>query len=106
LSENAVRLLSCKRVAKSTRASHHSKLWVRELPEELQYTPAEEEAQFLGTFSCAAANEPEHLLEPHLFQIRARTASSLLISTEAAGQLRLAPFTRDHMLLLAGMTFG
>ena len=76
------------------------------LAEELQYTPDKEEAQFLGTFSCAAANEPEHLLEPHLFQIRARTASSLLISTEAAGQLRLAPFTRDHMLLLAGMTFG
>lgn len=83
---------------------------VRELSEELHFAPTAQEAQFLGTFACAAANEPEHSLEAHLFHIRANnrefTVSAELeeavwISPDAASQLRLAPFTRDHVLLLA-----
>jgi 8-oxo-dGTP pyrophosphatase MutT (NUDIX family) len=44
---------------------------VRELTEELHFTPTEEESRFVGTFSCEAANEPDHLLQAHLFHIRA-----------------------------------
>lgn len=44
---------------------------VRELAEELNFTPIERDIRFLGTFSCPAANEPGHLLEVHLFHIRA-----------------------------------
>jgi 8-oxo-dGTP pyrophosphatase MutT (NUDIX family) len=86
----------------------------RELGEELHYTPTEREADFIGTFSCPAANEPDHLLEAHLFHIRANRNFSpgaeleeaVWVSTEAAGRLRLAPFTRDHVLPIARRTFG
>jgi 8-oxo-dGTP pyrophosphatase MutT (NUDIX family) len=87
----------------------------RELTEELYYTPTEEEADFLGTFSCAAANEPDHLLEAHLFHIRATNREfavgaeleeAVWVSTEAARRLRLAPFTRHHVLPLARMVSG
>ena len=82
----------------------------RELDEELGYRPAESEARFLGTFTADAANEPGHLLEAHLFHIRAcgrefRIAAELeeavWVGIEAAGDLRLAPFTRHHVLPLA-----
>lgn len=83
---------------------------VRELTEELNFTPTEAEARFVGTFSCPAANEPDHLLEAHLFHIRihnreftvaAELAEAIWIATEAADGLALAPFTRDHVLPLA-----
>jgi len=81
----------------------------RELGEELRFTPSEREADFVGTFSCPAANEPDHLLEAHLFHIRANRDFSpgaeleeaVWVSIEAAGRLRLAPFTRDHVLPIA-----
>jgi 8-oxo-dGTP pyrophosphatase MutT (NUDIX family) len=83
----------------------------RELTEELDFTPKREEARFLGTFASDAANEPGHSLEAHLFHIRVRgrefrPASELeeavWVPIEAASKLALAPFTRDHVLPLAG----
>jgi 8-oxo-dGTP pyrophosphatase MutT (NUDIX family) len=80
----------------------------RELLEELNFNPRE--ARFLGIFSCPAANEPEHLLEAHLFHVRTRKRDfaiaaeleeALWISPEDAERLHLAPFTRDHVLPLA-----
>lgn len=82
----------------------------RELTEELNFTPTEAEVRFLGTFSCPAANEPDHLLEAHLFHIRthdrefavaAELEEGIWIEIEDADELRLAPFTRDHVLPLA-----
>lgn len=82
----------------------------RELTEELAFTPREEEAQFLGTFSCPAANEPDHRLEAHLFRIHvdsneltiaAELEEAEWVSPERTPDLPLAPFTRDHVLPLA-----
>ena len=82
----------------------------RELFEELHFRVTEEQTRFVGTFSCAAANEPDHLLEAHLFHIRvkdrefaiaAELEQAVWISTDAARDLLLAPFTRDHVLPVA-----
>jgi 8-oxo-dGTP pyrophosphatase MutT (NUDIX family) len=83
---------------------------IRELSEELNFSPLEAEIEFLGTFTCPAANEPDHLLEAHLFHvctairdfaIAAELEEAVWLSPEAAGGLCLAPFTRDHVLPLA-----
>jgi hypothetical protein len=59
-----------------------------------------------------AANEPEHLLEAHLFHIRgdgndfvagAELAEALWVSFDVAEELALAPLTRLHVLPLARM---
>jgi 8-oxo-dGTP pyrophosphatase MutT (NUDIX family) len=82
----------------------------RELSEELNFMPAEGEATFVGTFQSRAANEPDHLLEAHLFHIAAHgrdfsvaaeLEEAVWVSTDDAQDLRLAPFTRDHVLPLA-----
>jgi 8-oxo-dGTP pyrophosphatase MutT (NUDIX family) len=82
----------------------------RELTEELEFTPDEDESRFLGTFFSVAANEPDHVLEAHLFHIRAtdqmfsagaELEAAIWVSVEEANQLQLAPFTRDHVLPLA-----
>ena len=83
---------------------------VRELEEELSFTPAAEHARLVGTFSCAAANEPGHRVEAHLFHIRAGDRAFVIaaeleeavwVAPELAGELRLAPLTRDYVLPLA-----
>lgn len=83
---------------------------LRELAEELHFAPGEDEPKFLGTFSCIAANEPDHLLEAHLFRVRAakhqltvaaELEEAIWVSIESARQMRLAPFTRDFVLPLA-----
>ena len=83
---------------------------LRELAEELDYTPTENEPRFLGVFSCAAANEPDHLLEAHLFHLRiadhqlaaaAELDEVRWLSVERAEQMHLAPFTRQCVLPLA-----
>jgi 8-oxo-dGTP diphosphatase len=83
---------------------------VRELTEELHFTPSEKEAKFLGTFSCAAANEPDHLLEAHLFHVRAvnrqfsaaaELEEAVWVSVETAHEMRLAPLTREYVLPIA-----
>jgi 8-oxo-dGTP pyrophosphatase MutT (NUDIX family) len=83
---------------------------LRELAEELHFIAAKDEARFLGTFSCAAANEPGHSLEAHLFHVAAvgrpftvaaELEEAVWVSVEAARKMRLAPFTRDYVLPLA-----
>lgn len=83
---------------------------MRELAEELEYTPDQEITRFVGTFSCLAANEPDLLLEAHLFHIRtsgrefsaaAELEEVLWVPIETAGELHLAPLTRHHVLPLA-----
>ena len=83
---------------------------VRELGEELRFTLSENEAEFVGTFSCAAANEPDHLLEAHLFHVRAvkghfsaaaELEEAVWVSVENAHEMRLAPFTREYVLPIA-----
>jgi len=85
---------------------------LRELAEELQFTPTANEPKFLGTFSSVAANEPDHLLEAHLFHLRAANQQldaaaeleeAVWVSIETAQRMHLAPFTREHVLPLAGM---
>jgi len=86
----------------------------RELAEELNFRLTEM-VPFLGMFSCTAANEPGRQLEAHLFHIRANNCEfriaaeldeALWVSTEDAAGLRLAPFTRDHVLPLARTMSG
>ena len=83
---------------------------LRELHEELNFTPSDGEPRFLGTFSCPAANERGCLLHAHLFHIRAddrpftvaaELEEAVWIAPDAADELILAPFTRDHVLPLA-----
>ena len=87
----------------------------RELAEELNITLTDAQPPYLGMFSCAAANEPGHQLEAHLFHIRANNSEftiaaeldeALWVSTEAAAKLPLASFTRDHVLPLARAMSG
>lgn len=82
---------------------------MRELLEELEFSPAPDEAKFLGTYSCLAANEPGHLLEAHLFHVRvvyreftpaAELDEVVWVSVDAAQQMELAPFTREFVLPL------
>lgn len=82
----------------------------RELAEELGFTPTPAEVRFLGTFTAAAANEPDHLVEAQQFHIRApgrdfRIAAELeeaiWVSIESAERLQLAPLLREHVLPLA-----
>lgn len=83
---------------------------LRELTEELHFTPREDEPRFLGTFSSVAANEPDHRLEAQLFHVRAANRQftvaaeleeAIWVSVETARQMHLAPFTRECVLPLA-----
>jgi 8-oxo-dGTP pyrophosphatase MutT (NUDIX family) len=82
---------------------------VRELTEELRFTPVEAEVRYLGTFTSQAANEPGHLLQAALFHIRLRREfhiaaeleEAIWLPIERAYKLHLAPFTRNHVLPLA-----
>lgn len=82
----------------------------RELGEELNFTPREEEARYLGRFSAPAANEPERSVEAHLFHVRAQAAcfrigaeleEAIWVSPDVSEALPLAPLTRDYVLPLA-----
>lgn len=83
---------------------------IRELSEELDFTPPAADARFLGMFSCPAANEPGHRLDAHLFHIRANgrefaiaaeLEEAMWVSADTAHEMELAPFTRDYVLPLA-----
>jgi mutator protein MutT len=82
---------------------------LRELGEELGFTPGVDELKFLGRFSADAANEPGKRLDAFLFHIRTRRAFQIAaeleegvwVTIKEAHELRLAPFTRDHVLPLA-----
>jgi hypothetical protein len=56
------------------------------------------------------ANEPNHLLEAHLFHVRAvnrqfsaaaELEEAVLVSVETAHEMRLAPLTREYVLPVA-----
>ena len=83
---------------------------LRELEEELAFTPCEADARFLGRFCADAANEPGRRVEAEMFHIRAPGRDFMIgaeldegiwVSTEDALHLPLAPLTRDHVLPLA-----
>jgi 8-oxo-dGTP diphosphatase len=87
----------------------------RELGEELGYTPAQDEARYVGHYSAAAANEPGRIVEAHLFHIRAPARGFAFeaeleegrwVSPEAALGLELAPLTRLFVLPEARRLFG
>lgn len=82
---------------------------VRELMEELRFSPPLGEVNFLGDFSAPAANEPGHSVEASLFHIRcnrnfsvaAELEEAIWVSIADAGELNLAPFTRAYVLPIA-----
>jgi 8-oxo-dGTP pyrophosphatase MutT (NUDIX family) len=82
---------------------------LRELEEELGFTPGADEVSFLGRFTAPAANEPGQILEASLFHVRTRRTFDIAAELEEgvwilvaeAQTLELAPFTRDHVLPLA-----
>jgi 8-oxo-dGTP diphosphatase len=81
----------------------------RELSEEIGFELAEEEMRYLGPFSALAANEPDCVVEAHLFHVRtmhepaiaAEIAEAVWVYPTDAQNLSLAPLTRDHVLPLA-----
>jgi len=66
---------------------------VRELCEELACTLLQ--AEFLGTFSAPAANEPARTVEP-----AAEIKEVAWVEPSGTGDLPLAPLTRDHVIPL------
>lgn len=83
---------------------------MRELSEELQFSPNERDIRFMGTFSAQAANEPDHLVEAQIFHIRApnypftvsaELAEGRWVAIDEATRLQLAPLARDRILPLA-----
>lgn len=82
---------------------------LRELTEELRYTPTRNELRYLGSFEAEAANEPGQRLRASLFHLRGRRAyfiaaeleEAVWVSIDDARELQLAPFTRDHVLPIA-----
>ena len=83
---------------------------LRELEEELAFSPDEADARFLGCFRADAANEPGRRVEAEMFHIRtpgreftigAELDEGIWVSAEDAVHLPLAPLTRDHVLPLA-----
>lgn len=88
---------------------------VRELSEELHFTPTQSEVRFIGTFSAPAANEPEYRVEAQIFHIRAidrafevsaELEEGVWLSIEEAARLELAPLIRDHVLPVARVLRG
>jgi 8-oxo-dGTP diphosphatase len=79
---------------------------VRELREELGCTLLE--AEFLGTFSAPAANEPPRIVEALLFNVKvtgpiepaAEIEEVAWVDPSQTGDLPLAPLTRDQVLPL------
>jgi 8-oxo-dGTP pyrophosphatase MutT (NUDIX family) len=81
----------------------------RELAEELAFT-LPTEPRYLGLRWAAAANEPGHRVEAHLFHVRApafrfvlgaEIEEGLWVGFAGAPRLNLAPLTRRHVVPLA-----
>lgn len=83
-----------------------SETLARELDEELGCTLIQ--AEFVGTFSAPAANEPSHTVEALLFCAKitpdvepaAEIEEIAWVEPSRTGNLPLAPLTRDHVLPL------
>jgi 8-oxo-dGTP diphosphatase len=77
----------------------------RELKEELGLQVNEDQLIPLGVHSAPAANEPDMVLEAHLFSLvidepveaAAEIAEARWVTREEAWQLPLAPLTKDHI---------
>ncbi|MDV3457028.1 NUDIX domain-containing protein [Sphingomonas sp. HF-S4] len=80
----------------------------RELLEEIGLVPATAPA-YLGRFRAPAANEPGRIVEAEIFRltaahppiVAAEIAEARWVAIKAAGELPLAPLTRDHILPIA-----
>jgi 8-oxo-dGTP pyrophosphatase MutT (NUDIX family) len=81
----------------------------RELSEEIGLYLTDEVTPYLGLFSAAAANEPDHLVEAEVFHIRiqhtpetqSEIEEAVWVSPAEAATMSLAPLTRDHILPLS-----
>lgn len=81
----------------------------RELREEVGLTLQENEARYIGQFSSAAANEPDHIVQADIFHVRvsqplvvgAEIAEAVWVDPLAVDAMPLAPLTRTHVLPLA-----
>ena len=79
---------------------------VRELDEELGLGVRAEDALYLGCFSAEAANEPDHLVHAHLFEVaprgpivaRGEIEEILWLDPADPFPPPLAPLTRRHIL--------
>jgi 8-oxo-dGTP pyrophosphatase MutT (NUDIX family) len=82
---------------------------LRELEEELGFSPGADQPRYLGDFTAKAANEPGRLLKASLFHIRAardfdiaaELEEAMWVPLDTAAGLDLAPFTRDQVLPIA-----
>ena len=84
---------------------------VRELKEELRVQVSELQCLPLGTFCCAAANEPNTSIDAKLFFIAgehspndfspsAEIAEIRWLDPNAPGSMKLAPLTKDYVIPL------
>src|SRR5262245_6961181 len=81
----------------------------RELVGELGCPDADNSAQPLGVFECAAANEPDHRVCAAVYAVdvageivpQAEIDQVVWVDPRALPDLPLAPLTRDHVLPLA-----
>ncbi len=81
----------------------------RELREEIGLDIAPSRMAPFGRFEAAAANEPDHIVIAHVFQVELRREAvtpaaeieeAVWVPVHAAGALPLAPLTRDNILPL------
>jgi 8-oxo-dGTP pyrophosphatase MutT (NUDIX family) len=83
---------------------------VREVGEELAVVVGPDQVRDLGRRDAAAANEPGHLLEAHVFAVdgvtgvvaTAEIAEAVWVTPEEAARLRLAPLTVDLLAEAVG----
>lgn len=79
----------------------------RELKEELGLQVNEDQLIPLGVHSAPAANEPDMMLEAHLFSLvidepveaAAEIAEAIWVTREEAWQLSLAPLTKEYVVV-------
>lgn len=82
---------------------------VREIDEELGCQALADSARALGTFECAAANEPGFTVQAAVYaidvvgsvSIKAEIDEMVWVDPAALPDLPYAPLTRDHVLPLA-----
>ena len=81
----------------------------RELSEEIGLSLEGSDARYLGRFSAAAANEPDHVVRADVFHVRTKHVPQLeteieeakWVTVAEAASMPLAPLTRQHILALA-----
>jgi 8-oxo-dGTP pyrophosphatase MutT (NUDIX family) len=89
---------------------HPREAVVREVGEELAVVVGPDQVRDLGRRDAAAANEPGHRLEAHVFAVdgvtgvvaTAEIAEAVWVTPEEAARLRLAPLTVDLLAEAVG----